>query len=320
MPSIDVRLRNVVSGQSSAPVHLDFTVGAGNPDYGRDLRTWIQQPGGQELVLPDGVYSSGSITSGANGGAHGQFLILRAATPRGVVVDATSAWTGVTRVMFVGIEFRQRIQINPGCDRLATWHCRHRHPYGPPGNLQGVLINGGTNLHILGADVYDCTKDGIHMSAVASSTLRVEGTRFWNINDPSDVNHDDSFQIRGGTAVFDRCVFGVDEDGATNGNGHIQVQSDVDDADVTITRSDMSGSGNYGLTVDGKNSGRLCIVRRTDVHSWDHNNGDLNVLGGGQHIGSNVVLAEPSGPLSDADWLAEHPYGSYALWLAGSGL
>jgi hypothetical protein len=308
--------------QTSVTEMVQVDDGGGNPDYGRNLRSWILQPGGQELVLPDGVYTAQDI---ASGGAHSQFLILRAQNPGGVIVDDNTVWTGVTRVMFVGIEFRQRIHFSSGNDRIVTWYCKHRHPYGDGNtnnNQQGILINGGTRLRFMGADIFDCTKDGIHMSSTDAEFL-AQGVRVWNTVDPAGVNHDDAFQARGGTFEFRDYVFGVNPDDQLDGNGHVQIQADIGNCTGSFINGWSAASGNYGYTVDGKNSGLDCHIVRNNVRSWGHQFGDITTTGGGTHQSVGTITSAPvAGATPPCDvWRNANPYNTYASWLqAVSGL
>jgi hypothetical protein len=326
MPSASVRLRNKASGALSAPLAVSWTVGGGNPDFGRNLRSWILQPGGQELVLPNGTYSASSISAGTAGAAHADWLVLRAQDPLGVVVEGQPDLAGVTRVIFVGIKFNQNVTYLPGCDRLVHWHCQHRHPIAPPSNNHGVIVQGGTRLRWMGCDFFDTTKDAMQVSMSDSEDIAVEGFRVWNVQDPSGVNHDDAFQIRGGIATWRHGVFGLDPAGNPSGNGHVQVQSDWPGGptatDVTFEDVWHQGGGSYGSTVDGKGNGVLCILRRTNVRSWGHQFGDITTGGGGTHQSTGVVTAAPpAGAVPpDVAWRAEHPYEAYPAWLAASGL
>jgi hypothetical protein len=293
-----------------------------NPDFGRNLRSWILQAGGQELVLPAGTYSASAVAAGTAGAAHADWLVLRAASQGAVVVDDDVELRGVSRVAFVGIDFRYRFWLaDGGCD-VVTWRCDHSNPTGDGATnttRPGVFVNGG-RLTLCGADIHDCTKDGVHMSASASAQLRMHGCRVWNIADPANEDHCDALQVRGGNALVEDSVFGLTPAGQPAGNGHTQVQSDVDAADVTFRRHWSTASGNYGFTGDAKNSGRLCVIRRETVRSWGHNFGDLTLGGGATHQSTDVVTAAGAGMPPDSAWRAANPYGSCGAWLAGSGL
>jgi hypothetical protein len=313
-------------GAASAIARIDVTDPGGNPDFGRNLRSWILQPGGQQLILPNGTYSASSISAGTTGATHGDWLILKAQDPLGVVIEGQPDFGGVTRVMFVGIKFNQNVTYLPGCDRIVHWRCQHRHAIVPPGNNHGIIVQGGTRLRWMGCDFYDTTKDAMQVSMSDSEDIAVEGFRVWHVQDPSGANHDDAFQIRGGIAAWRHGVFGLDPAGNPSGNGHVQIQSDWPGGptatDVTFENTWHTASGNFGITVDGKNNGVLCIARRTNVRSWGHNFGDINTLNGGTHQSVGTVLSAPAAGVTPPDvaWRAEHPYGSYSSWLNLSGL
>lgn len=318
MASVSVRLRNKASGAVSAPATASWSTDTPNPDYGRDLRTWVLKSGGQELVLPDGTYSASTINAGTAAAQHSQWLVLRATTPGGVVVNGFTM-NGVSRVMFVGMRFTQRVQILNGCDRLAFWYCEHSAPLNPD-TRNGMQIFSGTNIRLLGMNLHDCSQDGLHISGPAV-TCRAEGYRVWNISAPAELNeHNDAYQTRSGSMEWDSGVFGLDDWGAPSGNGHVQVQSDGGPAFVSFRNHWSTASGNYGFTTDTKGTSNPAVITVDNVRSWGHQFGDA--VGNGTFSAVTPLLGAPlpGEPPPDVVWRTANPYGSYASWLSNSGL
>jgi hypothetical protein len=316
---VPARYVKATIGGSSAMVRIDVEA-PGNPDFGRNLRTWILQPnesgsGVKELVLPNGTYSASAIAAGTAGAAHGDWLILRAQTKHGVVVADDADLSDVTRVMFVGIDFRERFYArNNGCDRVITWHSKHSNPSG--GGLThntrpGVFVNGGTNLCFMGSDIHTCTKDGLHMSAQANASMLVQGARVWAIQDPDNEDHNDCLQVRGGIFNIEDSVFGLDPAGNPSGNGHSQIEADIAAINGAYRRCWLTQSGNYSITTGGPNPCNLLVQ---DSYAWNNPNGLLN----GAATTDNFVnggATPPTGTPPDVAWRQQWPYQSYRDWL-----
>lgn len=289
-------------------------------DFGRDLRAWITQPGGQELILPPGYYRCSRVTSAP----HSDWLVLRAAEPGSVAVDSAVELNGTSRLVTAGLDFRQRFWLNSGNQNVVSWHCQHSNPGGGGATnttRSGVQVSGGS-LTLAGADVRRCTQDGVHVSGAASTLVQLLGTRIWDVQDPDGVDHNDTIQVRGGRVILEDSVLGLSDQDSPAGNGHVQIQSDIAAAEVTARRVWATNSGNFGWSVDGKNSGRTCLLTRVDVHSWDHRYGDITVARGGRHEDTNVVTSAPSAceVPPDETWRLSWPYDTLAAFLAMPGL
>lgn len=127
-------------------VYHDVMFGAAVPiitDYGRDLRSWMAQPGNQVLTLPDGIYTAGALGPAqqhaanapipAGGADYGGWLILKAQNLGGAIVDLSAtgftAPAGNYRILFDGIAFRNgEIQVSPGTNRWRWWYCTGTFP------------------------------------------------------------------------------------------------------------------------------------------------------------------------------------------------
>ena len=147
-----------------APTHLSSRI----TDY-------MQLGGDRVVVVPDGVYRAGVVTAphGATNGPYGGWLILVAQHPGQVVVDMLNdpdpyynnehslrMQAGTSRVMFVGISFRNGVIRNYG-NPIRFWYCDHQdadYQYLTEGRTAPRMFQsywGADNLEIYGDDFHN---------------------------------------------------------------------------------------------------------------------------------------------------------------------
>lgn len=107
-------------------------------DLGRDLRTYLAQPGDQTIVVPAGTYTAGTATplhpetDGPNRG----WLVLVAERPGETIVDLSTTGFRLTgsakgndvRVVFVGFTFRNGMVAVEGVRNVVFWYCDFTFP------------------------------------------------------------------------------------------------------------------------------------------------------------------------------------------------
>lgn len=116
-------------------------VAVATPTFGSHIGDWMVQAGDQELVLPDGTYDAGHLNlsncvHAATNGTYGGWLIIRATTKHGAIIDLSSLrfhLEGTSpkrnlRILFVGVKF-----INGETDinwmkYLRFWYCMWTFP------------------------------------------------------------------------------------------------------------------------------------------------------------------------------------------------
>ena len=102
-------------------------------DLGRDLGQYVKQPGDRVVIVPNGNYRASSVNAPhpATKGPYKGWLVLKAQSPRGVVVDLSSGMftlgESTSRVLFVGFKFVNG-SIDVQGDRIAFWYTDHSFP------------------------------------------------------------------------------------------------------------------------------------------------------------------------------------------------
>lgn len=152
---------------------------------------YIDEAGGQEIVVPAGIYSGGTVVA-----PHGDWLILKAATPGSVVVDGPLNITGSSKVVFVGFAF-QNGELTVDADDIVFWHTTHRYPdytvmTGHADIPRFIQLRDSSRVSILGADFFDGNASVITVSRSVDATI--EGVRIWGVfersgTDPNDYSH-----------------------------------------------------------------------------------------------------------------------------------
>jgi hypothetical protein len=325
-------------------------------NLGTNITDYVRQRGDQVITVPDGTYRAGPVNAPhpATDGAFNGWLVLRAESLHGVVVDLRGAQldlqAGTTRVLFVGFRFVNGSVDVQGQD-IGFWYTDHSFTaqewvaqapnksrpeqgyYRAPRTI--YAYEGSTKrVSFYGTDVHD-TSSGILISK--SEDVLLQGAHLWNFGDggldPQDVTHSDAIAgVAGqstGLTVRDSWVQGrimlADANGSRTIGGPHRGFLFEDDW--------VSDSPSGGFTfVSGKPAPPWGIFgRRANVRSWGHNNGldRLEIIAGRQIRAANTepsrvnvvdagisTSAPPAGASSPAAvWRAQHPYDSWSTYL-----
>jgi hypothetical protein len=309
-------------------------------DIGRDLTKYVKLGGDQVVVVPNGVYTAGSVAAPhlPTSGKYKGWLVLKAQTPYGAVVDLSrSMFTlqpGTSRVLFVGFKFVKGSVDIQGND-IAFWYTDHTFPANEwvrqapdPSRPESGLYRaprtiyadeGSTqNVSFYGVDAHD-TSSGILISR--SKSTKLEGVHLWNLSDmgldPQDVTHSDAIAGVVGQSknllVRDTWVQGrimlIDANGSlTAGGPHegfVFANTWVSNSpSASFTFTSRKPSAPYGI-----------FGKRINVRSWAANNGKdrIDIVDGRQYYAANtqpskvnvqdvgiVTAAPPSGSPSPA--------------------
>ncbi len=169
----------------------------------------MQLGGDRVVVVPDGVYRAGVVTAphGATNGPYGGWLILVAQHPGQVVVDMLNdpdpyynnehslrMQAGTSRVMFVGISFRNGI-IRNYANPIRFWYCDHQdadYQYLAEGRTAPRMFQsywGADNLEIYGDDFHNGVASPLVFGSGPSNDT-IQGIRIYDIDprfqDPVD--------------------------------------------------------------------------------------------------------------------------------------
>jgi hypothetical protein len=318
-----------------------------------NITDYIELRGDQVVTVPDGRYRAGDVNAphAATAGAYKGWLVLRAQSMHGVVVDLRGAELELgertTRVAFVGFKFVNGSIRIKGQD-LAFWYTDHtfparewvdqaadeRHPergyYRAP---RTIYADEGTvrRVNFYGTDVHDT---GTAMLVSRSKQLQLRGVHMWDLSDdgldPQDVVHPDAI---GGVAgqsedltVLDSWIQGrimlIDANGSkTSGGPHRNLRFE----NVWVSHSP---SGGFTFTSRKPAAPWGIFGTRTNIRSWGHNNGldRLEIIDGRQIRDANtqpsrvnvvdrgIVKSAPAAnePSPAAVWRTSNPYGDWA--------
>lgn len=259
------------------------------------IAPYLHRPGGQVVDVPDGRYVGGAVTA-----SHDDWLVLRAETPGGVVVDLAD--TGLRldattrRIVFVGFKFVNGMVRLGGVDDIQFWYCDFTSPpaqwaakYRAAGGTVPAARNQRTGLiaklanplptgirmtstrtwtnhdiGIYGSDIHDVGDDGMFLADVGG--LRVAGVRIWDVDE-----------------------HGIDP-GASFGNGGdwfhndgIQTAGAIDD--VEITDSWIGQKLQWGATGDDITNARFRRVWLAGSRTFGMING---VADGGRILANSM--------------------------------
>jgi hypothetical protein len=315
-------------------------------DLGRKLTDYIKLPGDQVVVVRNGTYTAGDVNAPhpATGGPYKGWLVLKAESKHGVVVDLGGAPltlnSGTSRVLFVGFRFVNGPMFVNGSD-IAFWHTDHSYPadvWAKQGRRHSsadtvhAYSRSTRNVGFFGSDLHD-TGDALDVSN--STGTRIEGVKIWNLSDmgvdPQDRIHPDAIDGVTGNinnfTVRDSYIKGrvILKDWAINKGGPSY--------NIRFERTWISHSPSSGfIFTSGKpSSPRGLFGAMVDVRTWANNNGKarIDIVDGRQYYQANVFTsrvnitvhglntqAPPAGMASPADtWRAAHPYDGwmYAL-------
>ncbi|MEX0748788.1 MAG: hypothetical protein WD467_03250 [Candidatus Saccharimonadales bacterium] len=321
-----------VNAQSGSTVAWEQSAGPGDPeplDLGPDFRTYVDQSGGQTIVIPNGTYSAGLLADAT----HDDWLILKAETPGNVVINERLSMEGCSRIVFVGLKFERELRLHAGSgwdngnDRIISWYCQHSQAVGAGGGGENGIYWTAANARLaaVGCNIYDCYHDGIKQY---SSDSIVQGCRIWNVYDPQNdidpqtAKHNDTIQIETGNniQILDSTL-GLDLNGDPVKEGHVQIASEPSGSGVSasLERVWVGQSGSFGIMIDGKNNELPCHVDLTDIRSWNNTYGAYEIQNGATANTTNVLETAPSGSdvAPDTTWREANSYESYNSWIAG---
>jgi hypothetical protein len=279
-------------------------------DLGRDITKYVRLPGNQVVVVPNGTYSAGSVEAPhpAAAGALGGWLVLKAQSKHGVVVDLSrgplTLGSSTSRVLFVGFKFVNGSLEVAGSD-IAFWYTDHTFPanewvrqapnprYPEQGRYRAprtVYANEHSTRRVrfLGSDLH---RTGTAILVSKSEDLVLDGTHIYDLSDmgldPQDVVHPDAIGGVGGETdrftVRNSWIQGrvmlIDSNGSKSWGGPHR--------DFLFSNVWVSDSPSSGFTFTNRKPSTPWGIfgRRVNVRSWGHNNGkDRISIINGQHI------------------------------------
>jgi hypothetical protein len=342
-------------GPSSVPTSLPapWPGGGGDAldghlvDLGNDLANYVRLPGNQVVVVPDGWYKVGSSISAphaATSGALKGWLVLKAQTRNGVVVDLSRTPLtldgSTSHVLFVGFKFVNGPIFANGSD-IAFWYTDHSFPANVWAG-QGGRYNSADTVHayapssnrveFYGSDLHD-TGDAIDVSN--SNGTRLEGVKTWNLSDmgvdPQDRIHADAIDGVGGNItslrVVDSWIKGrvilEDYNGRTGGPN-----TDIRIVDSWVSNSPSSG---FIFTAAKPSGPRGLFGELVNVRSFSNKNGygRIDIVDGRQYYSPNSYPSRvnivhsgysttppAAGETNPADvWRAAHDYDGWTYVL-----
>ena len=317
-------------------------------NLGSNIDNYIAQRGDQVITVPNGTYSAGTVNAShpATTGAYRGWLVLRAQSKGGVVVDmAASPLTlgaSTSRVVFVGFTFVNGPLYVYG-NNIDFWYTDHSFP-ADVWARQGYKYSSADTVHayadtsindsFFGADVHD-TGDAFDVSN--SDHLVLQGVIISNLGDmgvdPLDRIHADAIDgVSGqstGLTVRDSWVRGrimLEDWNGSRGGPHTGFLF----ADDWVSNSP---SGGFTFTSMKPSAPRGIFGTRQNVRSWGHHNGldRLEIIDGQQIRAANTqpsrinvtdsginTTSPPAGAVSPADsWRAAHPYNDWLQTIFG---
>ena len=275
---------------------------AGAP--GGSILEFLNQPGGREVVVPNGHYTGGKVSA-----AHDDWLILRAETQGQVIVDLDDTGLqldeGTSKVLFVGFTFVNGEVRLGGVTDVAFWYCDFSFPpeqwtrqYQKAGGTTapadrkvrddfgtkmpnplptGIRLRtgeesnvGNTRVGVFGSDLHDLGDDGLFLTDAKG--IRLEGLRIWNIDEKSSDpgqslgSNEDWFHNDG-----IQTVGGIQDVHILDSWIGQKVQwgaEDSDIRDVEFRRLWYAGSSTFGQINEVKGSGRILNNTQQDIRAF----------------------------------------------------
>ncbi|HEY2812553.1 MAG TPA: hypothetical protein VGJ03_03705, partial [Acidimicrobiales bacterium] len=237
---------------------------------------YVALGGDQVVVVPDGTYSSGTVSAPhpATGGPYGGWLVLVAQDPGQVVVDMAAQdlvlAPATSRVLFVGFRFTNGRLFNQGSD-IDYWYSDQTYPdyslITSDADVPRFMFISGDRDGIYGSDFHDGNGSVLNLSN-ASDTM-VQGVHIWNVfdhpgTDPQDHSHVNDISILHG-AIDNLTV----RDSYFTGNRDNHEAHDGNITGLVYDNDWYTGAAGTAFQFNSFD-GRLISGSRTDVYSWDH--------------------------------------------------
>lgn len=294
-------------------------------DYGRDLTSWMERPGGQTLYLPPGTYTMSNL----NGHVKTSMLWLVAQVPGTVEVVSSANAANLEGIGFAGIHFARSLNIanGPGIDtkRLVFWYCEFTNDdaYHSATNATALTLfyNVRGAVYVMGCDVHNAQHDGIKANpseAYGDGFVHIQGCRIWDLHGYTGYDyHCDAIQIEKGRVTMWDTVTGLDRSGNASPTGHIMTdnsQTTQEGTFLDMRRLWVSNSFNYGIHWDRKQTGIPFDVYARDIAMWGNTYSGVYTAGSPNIDQANVSNTVGSGTPPDVAWRNANPYESLATW------
>lgn len=279
----------------------------------RDIRDYVLLQGGRTVVVPDGVYTGGTVIA-----PHDDWLVLVARHRGGVVVNSALNLLAVQKVMFVGFTFHTYVTVRSS-QNVVFWYADAtngpEHPNGTKPTFLWVGTDdrvGGANsrdVRVLGSYIHDVGDDGVQIGGADSG--EIAGTSIARVSNKG-INtaewHNDVIQWTGGANGWD-----VHDNDL---NGHVQVGSDFGPLHGVQLRNNWIHDGpNTGVMADGTSGRGVVQLSFAGDRIWGHG------LGPVQQRGDAVVTgawagAPAAGSVNPAvAWRTANPYESFGAYV-----
>lgn len=209
-------------GDQSAGSGLPDPIDPGDHDFGRIVQE--TKPDGGVIVLPDGEYTVSDVTDFTPS----DYVVVMAENKWGVDVVRTASVLRETdqyfgdssKLIFVGIEFKNIVTRVGGSTDIYFWHTRHTYPiethpdptetYCGSGGVSpdGITVGSSNRVGVFGAEVDGIGHDAIKLNN--ADNMIVRGSKITNVDngglqegrgnercgwDGDDNYHDDGIQI-----------------------------------------------------------------------------------------------------------------------------
>jgi hypothetical protein len=311
-----------------------------------DLGPYLQEPGGQVIVLADGDYTIADFVQPAS--QRTDWLVLQAATAHGVRViprdggdvntEHVGEWTWLNKVLFVGVDFIDvRLNLN-GCEDVIFWYPDWSYPIAsypgpPPTGPAGP--NAPTTVEFTGggSPFRRSSKCGIYAGDLSAAVdcvdwkkadeIQVIGSILDPTGNPYSEWHDDATQLSGqnlGIDVFCSWVKG-------RNFWKIEPEFNTLDCDVAVRESWVSDSVGVGFHLGVKEDAAnpaptaTLAVNRINIKSWNHSGSDT--LEGDNNTHPELVALNDfnyqtvagTGTDPATKWRTAHPYGIWSDYL-----
>jgi hypothetical protein len=311
----------------------------------------LSQPGDQEIVLPDGIYTAGLLDAATTpgikhpetNGPFGGHLVVRSQTPGGVKIVGAGAnrifeLKNAERISFIGVDTKDLVVRPYGCKSVYWWYGDttypvENHPQFPdsvpasgnttPSGFIGDQAGGSKNVDLrwYGMDVHDCGDDGFRLKNTQALWQGCTWDEIAHHNyPPGSEFHNDCIQTMGGSdfTVLDAYMHPHAPGHAGSDAGLMWIIEAASNSIVgRVERLWHDGPG-WGAPLqfhrrDTANPGTTVTVSLKDVWAWGHG-GTSPIAKSGTGVTvtqTNVNTTQPTGDNPAVKWRNEHPYGSW---------